>query len=221
MSGRCSPWTRRSPRSGEDAPRAVCHHRGMSTPPAGDGAASPGFPDGGSAPVGLTALALRLRAALGEDGDPLARAAAIVRDAFDVDRASVARIDERAGSFEIAAEAGEKLLAPGTALPLTTCSYFAEATSGHAFGETDFDGSTGFRRPVDEVILAAGFHSGCSAPIRHEGRTVGALSLSACGRRSEMESLARELSSLTGALAPGLGEASTAPPGHVLVCSPD
>ena len=105
---------------------------------------------------------------------PAAAVLAQVRGAFEVDRVSVARVDPGAGTFEIAAEAGRRLLPPGTLLPLETCSYFAGAPDGRVFGDGDFDASSTFRRPLDEVIIAAGYHSGCSAPIRRAGRVVGA-----------------------------------------------
>ena len=54
---------------------------------------------------------------------------------------SVARIDLQASRFEITADAGAKLLAPGTELPLSTCSYFARVSEGRAFHDEDFDAS--------------------------------------------------------------------------------
>jgi DNA-binding NarL/FixJ family response regulator len=167
------------------------------------------------------ALTERVRSALQAGTDPLERAAALVREAFNVDRASVARIDEDEGVFEIAAEAGGKLLAPGTTLPLQTCSYFAAATSGRVFGETDFDSSDCFRRPIDEVIIATGYRSGCSAPIRRDGHTIGALSLSSSKRRAEMAVLACELESVAAALTTGLSAATRSLASEVLVCSAD
>jgi DNA-binding CsgD family transcriptional regulator len=92
---------------------------------------------------------------------------------------SVARIDEAGGRFEITADAGAKLLAPGTLLPVSTCSYFAQVAEGRAFLDEDFDASDAFDRPLDSIVLLTGFHSGCSVPLRAEGRVVGALSLSA------------------------------------------
>jgi DNA-binding CsgD family transcriptional regulator len=112
-----------------------------------------------------------------------------VRGAFGVDRVSVARVDPAAGTFEIAAEAGRRLLPPGTLLPIETCSYFAGAPDGRVFGDGDFDGSSSFRRPLDEVIMAAGYHAGCSAPIRRGGRVIGALSLSDSRHRDDMRGL--------------------------------
>jgi DNA-binding NarL/FixJ family response regulator len=112
---------------------------------------------------------------------------------------SVARIDLRTSRFEIAADAGAELLAPGTALPLSTCSYFAHVSEGRAFHDDDFDRSRAFDRPVDGVILATGFRSGCSVPLRDRGGIVGALSLSA-SRSAPMATFARELEQLADVL---------------------
>jgi DNA-binding NarL/FixJ family response regulator len=113
---------------------------------------------------------------------------------------SVARIDLRASRFEIAADAGAELLAPGTALPLSTCSYFAQVSEGRAFHEDDFDRSRAFDRPVDGVILATGFHSGCSVPLRDGGEVVGAVSLSASRRGAAMGAYATALEPLAAVL---------------------
>ena len=120
--------------------------------------------------------------ALGAPEQPLE----LVRRAFAVDRVSLARIDLRERRFEIAAEAGAELLGPGTALPLSTCSYFAQVAEGEAFHDEDFDHSRSFDRPVDSVVLATGFHSGCSVPVRHRGEVVGAISLSDSQRSEAM-----------------------------------
>jgi DNA-binding CsgD family transcriptional regulator len=157
------------------------------------------------------ALVERIAAATDRGEAPLPRAAEFLRTAFDVDRVSVARIDTAAGLFEIVAESGARLLAPGTVLPVDTCSYFAGAPDGRAFGVGDFDASLRFRRPLDGVILAAGFHSGCSVPIRCGGRPVAALSLSAAGPRVEMPRLADVLEAVGDALLPALDARPAAP----------
>jgi DNA-binding CsgD family transcriptional regulator len=114
---------------------------------------------------------------------------------------SVARIDLRASRFEITADAGAELLAPGTSLPLSTCSYFAHVADGEAFHDEDFDHSRSFDRPVDGVVLATGFHSGCSVPLRDGGRVVGALSLSALTPRKAMSGFVTELARLANPVA--------------------
>ena len=109
---------------------------------------------------------------------------------------SLARIDLEASRFEIAADAGAKLLAPGTELPLSTCSYFAQVSEGRAFHDEDFDASDAFDRPLDSIVLLTGFHCGCSVPLREEGRVVGALSLSATASHRAMSDFAVELERL-------------------------
>jgi DNA-binding CsgD family transcriptional regulator len=150
------------------------------------------------------AVAERVAALPDAAGPALGRVAALVRDAFGVDRVSVARIDSSAGTFEIAAEAGRRLLSPGTVLPLETCSYFAGAPDGRAFGDEDFDASPSFRLPLDGVIIAAGYHSGCSLPLYRGERPVGALSLSEAGRGGGMTDLLGRLEPVAEALAPRL-----------------
>ena len=54
---------------------------------------------------------------------------------------SLARIDLETSRFEIAADVGAKLLAPGTELPLSTCSYFAQVSEGRAFHVPFGDGT--------------------------------------------------------------------------------
>jgi DNA-binding CsgD family transcriptional regulator len=122
-----------------------------------------------------------------------------------VDRVSLARIDLEASRFEIAADVGAKLLAPGTELPLSTCSYFAQVSEGRAFHDEDFDASDAFDRPLDSIVLLTGFHCGCSVPLREEGRVVGALSLSATASHRAMNDFAAELERLGPVLAPLLG----------------
>ena len=117
---------------------------------------------------------------------------------------SVARIDLEASRFEIAAETGAKLLAPGTELPVSTCSYFAQVAEGHAFHDEDFDGSDAFVRPLDSIVLLTGFHSGCSVPLRVDGRVVGALSLSATASHRAMTDFASDLEAVGDVLAASL-----------------
>src|SRR5919202_1459316 len=124
------------------------------------------------------ALAADLAAALESTEDPLQQAAALLRAAFGVDRVSLARLDPAAGRFQIVAADGAELLAPGTALPVDTCTYFSTTCAGVEFSEPDFLRSRAFDRPLDGVVQAAGFRAGGSAPVRVAGRTVGAISLS-------------------------------------------
>jgi DNA-binding NarL/FixJ family response regulator len=171
--------------------------------------------------VSVSRLTERVLAGLAPGGAPPDQVVAVVRDAFSVERVSLARIDDDEGIFEITAEDGARLLSPGTALPLQTCSYFSDAAGGTVFGEIDFEGSADFRRPFDAVIMAAGFHSGCSIPIRRDGHTVGALSLSAFDRRREIPGFVAGLEAVTDALGSGWDPVPTSPPANVLVCCDD
>jgi DNA-binding CsgD family transcriptional regulator len=117
----------------------------------------------------------------------------------------LARIDLEASRFEITADVGAKLLAPGTELPVSTCSYFAQVAEGRAFHDEDFDASGAFDRPLDSIVLLTGFHSGCSVPLRVDGRVVGALSLSATASHRAMSDFADELERLGPVLARLLG----------------
>jgi two-component system, NarL family, nitrate/nitrite response regulator NarL len=154
--------------------------------------------------------------------DGLRAAAGALRRAFDVDRVSISRIDEPSARFMIAASAGAPLLEPGTSLPVSTCSYFAAAAEGRAFQEPDFDRSRDFTLPLDGVVLASGFHSGCSAPIRRDGRAVGAVSLSASSHRADMTAAPDLLGEVAAVLAGGLEEDAPALPAPaVLVCGGD
>jgi DNA-binding CsgD family transcriptional regulator len=141
----------------------------------------------------------------------------VLRGAFEVDRVSVARIDLDASRFEITADAGAKLLAPGTELPVSTCSYFAQVAEGHAFHDEDFDASDAFDRPLDSIVLLTGFHSGCSVPLRADGRVVGALSLSATASHRAMHEFVAELEPLGDVLAgPLVGAPPRRDPGVTL-----
>lgn len=159
--------------------------------------------------------------ALGAAEAPLTRAAAVVREAFAVDRASIARIDRSSRRFEIAAESGAELLAPGTALPIGTCSYFALAAEGRPFHDDDFDASRTFELPLDNVVLAAGFHAGCSVPVTHRGAVIGAVSLSAASRAGRMTTVVDRLGAVGDLVAPALVEAEPATAPRVLICHAD
>lgn len=159
--------------------------------------------------------------ALGSDERPLLVAARLVRRAFAVDRVSIARIDRRSARFEIAASAGAELLAAGTTLPVSTCSYFAEVAQDRPFQEEDFDASPEFTRPLDSVVIAAGFHAGCSAPIRQAGQPIGAISLSCADKGKDMTQAVRRLRDVCPALAVELTPPLAPAPPSVLVCGSD
>ncbi len=146
---------------------------------------------------------LRRAGGAGEAGG-LRRAAGVLRELFAVDRVSIARLAPGRERFEIAADAGAQLLAPGTSLPVSTCSYFAAAAEGRSFHERDFDAARSFRRPLDSVVLATGFHSGCSAPVGTRTAPLGVVSLSATATRPDMDALAADLGAVADLLTEGL-----------------
>jgi len=168
------------------------------------------------------ALIAELSSALEAGEEPLGAAAGVLRRVFAVERVSVARFERGRPRFEIAAAAGADLLAPGTVLPVSTCSYFAQVAGGRAFQEEDFDRSPDFDLPLDSVVRAAGFHAGCSVPIRAGDETVGALSLSAASRRDDMADVAERLAALGPLLGAAVAPRTPAPaPAQVLVLHAD
>ena len=167
------------------------------------------------------ALIADIETVLASADEPLELAAEVLREAFAVDRVSISRIDASAGRFEIAADAGAELLAPGTALPVSVCSYFARAAEGRSFHEEDFDASRTFGLPLDNVVLASGFHSGCSVPIRRSDTSIGVVSLSASTRRRDMDGLVVQLEAVADALTPAIERPAAACASRVLVCHAD
>ena len=161
------------------------------------------------------ALAAALTAALTSASDPLDRAAAVIRAAFGMDRVSVARIDGDAGRFEIVATDGAELLAAGCELPVATCTYFLTTAQGEEFAERDFARSRTFDLPLDGVVQAAGFRAGGSAPVRVDGRTIGAISFSDGAPRAGMSEAVHDLVDVGPMLAPYLGPRAPAPAPHL------
>jgi DNA-binding NarL/FixJ family response regulator len=166
-------------------------------------------------------LARALAEVLPSEERPLLEAARLIRRAFGVDRVSIARLDRPSARFEIAASAGAELLAAGTALPVSTCSYFAEVAENRPFQEEDFDAAPAFTRPLDGVVIAAGFHAGCSAPIRRAGEPIGAVSLSCAAKGSDMMQAVRRLRDVCPALAAQVATPAAPAPPSVLVCGSD
>ncbi len=157
------------------------------------------------------ALAAAITAALTSGTDPLHRAAAVLRAAFGMDRVSVARIDQDAGRFEIVATDGAELLAAGCELPVVTCTYFLTTARGEEFAERDFARSREFGLPLDGVVQAAGFRAGGSAPVRVDGRTIGAVSFSDGAPCASMAGAVHDVAELGGLLAPYLAPRVPAP----------
>ena len=147
-------------------------------------------------------LAVALTAALTPAPDPLDRAAAVIRAAFGMDRVSLARIDPAGGRFEIVATDGAELLAAGCELPVATCTYFLTTARGEEFVERDFARSRAFGLPLDGVVEAAGFRAGGSAPVRVDGRTVGAISFSHGAPQPTMREAVRDVEAVAPMLAP-------------------
>lgn len=110
----------------------------------------------------------------------LAAAARGLRRELDVDRLSVALIDDSAATFRIVAWDGKGLLAAGTELPLATSTQVAAGARGERYAASDFRAAPGWDRATDRLMLAVGFVSGCSVPVRHpDGAVCAVASLSA------------------------------------------
>ena len=104
---------------------------------------------------------------------------------------------------------------------MSVCSYFARAAEGRSFHEEDFDASRTFGLPLDNVVLASGFHSGCSVPIRRSDTSIGVVSLSASTRRRDMDGLVVQLEAVADALTPAIERPAAACASRVLVCHAD
>ena len=83
-------------------------------------------------------------------------------------------------TFRIIAWDGKGLLAAGTELPLETSTQVGAAARGERYAASDFRSAPGWDRASDRLMLAVGFVSGCSVPLRHpSGAVCGVASLSA------------------------------------------
>jgi DNA-binding CsgD family transcriptional regulator len=138
-----------------------------------------------------------------------------LRRQLDVDRLSIAIVDRVAKSFRIVAWDGKGLLAAGTELPLETSTQVGAAARGELYTASDFRAAPGWERASDRLMLAVGFLSGCSVPLRHpDGEVCGVASLSATqiidydGRCAALNDAARSLGSL-------LWPADAPPPPHL------
>jgi DNA-binding NarL/FixJ family response regulator len=151
---------------------------------------------------------------------PLPRAAEILRRELDVDRVSISRIDPQAGTFEIVATAGARLLVQGTRLPVSLSSHFLAAAESRTFDVPHFAEERSFDLPIDEVVLASGFEGGCAIPLRRGPDVVGAVALS-CLRTSDFAPALSALSSVAGMLTLRLGDAVQHTVPVVLICHSD
>lgn len=97
--------------------------------------------------------------------DTLARE---LREELDVERVSIARVDQRAGTFRIDAWDGKGIFGKGTELPLDTSTQIGRAAGGEAFAAPDFAREPGWDRPTDRLMDALGFRSGCSVRVAGE-----------------------------------------------------
>ena len=113
-------------------------------------------------------------------GAQLVAATRSLRRELDVDRLSIAIVDRVVETFRIVAWDGKGLLAAGTELPLETSTQVGAAARGEHYAASDFRAAPGWDRASDRLMLAVGFLSGCSVPLRHpSGDVCGVASLSA------------------------------------------
>jgi DNA-binding CsgD family transcriptional regulator len=113
-------------------------------------------------------------------GAQLVAATRSLRRELDVDRLSIAIVDPVVETFRIVAWDGKGLLAAGTELPLETSTQVGAAARGERYTASDFRTAPGWDRASDSLMLAVGFLSGCSVPLRHPcGDVCGVASLSA------------------------------------------
>jgi len=136
-------------------------------------------------------------------GARLAAAGRSLRRELDADRLSIALVDHRVESFRIVAWDGKGLLAAGTELPLETSTQVGAAARGELYAASDFRCAPGWDRASDRLMLAVGFRSGCSVPLRHpRGDVYGVASLSSTsivdhvGRCAALDAAAPQLASL-------------------------
>jgi DNA-binding NarL/FixJ family response regulator len=116
-----------------------------------------------------------MRAKVEGAGTPTTVASALQGE-LGIDRLSIARFGP--GYFEIVAAAGKALFIPGQRLPTAVSTQLARSATGRVYAASSFMADFDPPRPVDELMLALGFRSGCSIPIGPVGRPVGAVSLS-------------------------------------------
>jgi DNA-binding NarL/FixJ family response regulator len=169
----------------------------------------------------LESLIAVLAGRLDVAGSSLDGAAELLREWMEVDRVSISEIDEAEGRFEIVASSGASLLVSGTRLPLDTSSHFRTTAERRVFEAPSFERLRDFVRPLDEVVVAAGFASGCAVPIIRGERVVGAVSLSS--REAEVDYAPKlgVLTAVSGMLALAIGREPPPPGPAVLVCHDD
>jgi DNA-binding NarL/FixJ family response regulator len=92
---------------------------------------------------------------------------------------------------------------------------------GRTFQDDDFDASRAFELPLDSVVLAAGFHAGCSVPVLRDGAVVGAVSLSAASRPGSMTAMVEDVRVVGDVVARALAAGDPTPAPRVLICHAD
>jgi DNA-binding CsgD family transcriptional regulator len=138
-----------------------------------------------------------------------------LRRELDVDRLSIALVDPVVETFRIVAWDGKGLLAAGTELPLETSTQVGAAARGERYAASDFRAAPGWDRASDRLMLAVGFLSGCSVPLRHAGGDVcGVASLSAT-HVVDYDSRCAALDAAAPALASLLWPEHAPPPPHL------
>jgi len=148
-------------------------------------------------------------------GTQLAAAARSLRRQLDVDRLSIALVDPVVETFRIVAWDGKSLLAAGTELPLQTSTQVGAAARGECYAASDFRTAPGWDRASDRLMLAVGFLSGCSVPLRHAcGNVYGVASLSAT-HTVEYASRCATLDAAAPSLAALLWPRDVPPPPHL------
>jgi len=148
-------------------------------------------------------------------GAQLDAAGRSLRRELDVDRLSIALVDPVVETFRIVAWDGKGLLAAGTELPLETSTQVGAAARGERYAASDFRSAPGWDRASDRLMLAVGFLSGCSVPLRHPcGDVCGVASLSAT-QVVDYDSRCRALDAAAPSLAALLWPEHAPPPPHL------
>jgi DNA-binding CsgD family transcriptional regulator len=138
-----------------------------------------------------------------------------LRRELAVDRLSIALVDPQLETFRIVAWDGKGLLASGTELPLATSTQVGAAARGEHYAASDFRSAPGWDRASDRLMLAVGFVSGCSVPLRHvSGEVCGVASLSAT-QVVDYDSRCAALEAAAPSLAALLWPEDALPPAHL------
>lgn len=171
--------------------------------------------------AGQAEAGIELGALGGPVAGDIALLAEVLRRGLRVDRLSICRVDHRDRTFEVMASAGASLLVAGTCLPLDTSSRMLAAAEGRAFPSARLAAVPEFERPVDEVLLAAGFRFGSAVPIHLGEIVVGAVALSSQQGDAEPRATLAALQRAERTVAELLLSARSAAGPRVLLCHED